>query len=99
MAGVGHQDAFLGPRLSARYRFSQGTLAGARGNGPDAPIPDLRAVVPGRGGSTKAAVRRARGSLPRDWVTTKYRGDPQGALCIPDNRTLVVFFGLASIVD
>ena len=34
---MGHQDAFLGPRLSARYRFSQGILAGARGNGPDAP--------------------------------------------------------------
>jgi hypothetical protein len=25
-AGVGHQYAFLRPRLSARYRFSQGTL-------------------------------------------------------------------------
>ena len=32
-----HQDAFLGPRLSARYRFSQGTLAGTRGNGREAP--------------------------------------------------------------
>jgi len=34
-----HQDAFMGRRLSARYRFSQGTLAGARGNGRDAPKP------------------------------------------------------------
>ena len=33
-----HQDAFLQPRLSARYRFSQGTLAGTRGNGRDAPM-------------------------------------------------------------
>jgi hypothetical protein len=33
----GHQDAFLRPRLSARYRFSQGTLAGTHGNGRDAP--------------------------------------------------------------
>jgi hypothetical protein len=38
---MGHQDAFLRPRLSARYRLSQGTLAGTRGNGRGAPIPDL----------------------------------------------------------
>ena len=41
MVGVGHQDAFLRPRLSARYRFHQGILAGTRGNGRDAP----RAVI------------------------------------------------------
>jgi hypothetical protein len=35
---VGHQDAFLRPRLGARYRFNKGTLAGTRGNGRDAPI-------------------------------------------------------------
>ena len=34
---MGHEDAFPRPRLSARYRFSQGTLAGTRGNGRDAP--------------------------------------------------------------
>jgi len=38
MAEKGHQLAFLRPRLSARYQFSQGTLAGTRGNGRDAPI-------------------------------------------------------------
>ena len=32
-AGVGHQNAFLRPRLDARYRFSKGTLAGTRSNG------------------------------------------------------------------
>jgi hypothetical protein len=32
---MGHQDAFLWPRLGARYLFSQGTLAGAWGNGRD----------------------------------------------------------------
>ena len=32
-----HQDAFLRPRLSVGYRFSQGTLAGTRGNGREAP--------------------------------------------------------------
>jgi hypothetical protein len=35
------QDAFLRPRLRARYRFSQGTFAGVQGNGRDAPKPDL----------------------------------------------------------
>ena len=34
---MGHEAAFLHPRLSARYRLSQGTLAGMRGNGKDAP--------------------------------------------------------------
>ena len=36
MAGMGHEDAFPRPRLSARCRFSQGTFAGTRGNGRDA---------------------------------------------------------------
>jgi len=35
--GMGHEDAFPRPRLSARYRFSQRTFAGPRGNGRDAP--------------------------------------------------------------
>ena len=38
MAGMGHEDAFLRPRLNARYRFSKGTLAGTRGNGREAPL-------------------------------------------------------------
>src|ERR1700747_1619578 len=41
-AASGHEDAFPRPRLSARCRFSQGTFAGKRGNGRDAPF----AVVP-----------------------------------------------------
>jgi hypothetical protein len=49
---MGHQDAFLRPRLSGRCRFSQGTFARTRGNGRDAPIPDLRTLTPERGGST-----------------------------------------------
>jgi len=36
---MGHEDAFPPPRLSVRCRFSQGTFAGTRGNGRDAPIP------------------------------------------------------------
>jgi hypothetical protein len=30
---MGHQDAFLLPRLSARYQFSQGTFAGPGATG------------------------------------------------------------------
>jgi hypothetical protein len=33
MATLGDQDVFLRPRLSARYRFSQGTLAGTLATG------------------------------------------------------------------
>jgi hypothetical protein len=37
MTGMGHEDAFPPSRLSVRYRFSQATFAGTRGNGRDAP--------------------------------------------------------------
>jgi hypothetical protein len=40
--GGWHEDALPRPRLSARYRFSQGTFAGSRGNGRNAPIPAVR---------------------------------------------------------
>jgi hypothetical protein len=42
----GHQDAFLRSRLSVCYRFSQGTFAGTRCNGRDAPITDSPAAAP-----------------------------------------------------
>jgi len=45
MSSMGHQDAFLRPRLSARCRFSQRTFAGTRDNGRDAPIPVLPALT------------------------------------------------------
>jgi len=38
----GHQDAFLWPRLSARYPFSEGTLAGDAGQ-------RARRALPGAG--------------------------------------------------
>ena len=44
MAGVGHEDAFPRPTLSARCRFSQETFAGSQGNGDrlrGAILPDL----------------------------------------------------------
>src|SRR5215831_12198470 len=47
MTASGHQDAFLPPRLSARYRFSQGTLAGTRGKGRDAPMDETALAVIG----------------------------------------------------
>jgi 1-aminocyclopropane-1-carboxylate deaminase/D-cysteine desulfhydrase-like pyridoxal-dependent ACC family enzyme len=53
------QDPSPPPSLSARYRFSQGTFAGTRGNGRDAPYPPFRRsfvatapeAVPGADGS------------------------------------------------
>jgi len=45
MAEMGHEDAFPRPRLSARYRFSQGTFAEPRGNGRDAPKAATREVT------------------------------------------------------
>jgi hypothetical protein len=38
----GALNSFLRPRLSARYRFSKGTLAGTLGNGRDAPKTAVR---------------------------------------------------------
>src|ERR1700730_11926819 len=48
MAGVGHEDAFPRPRLSARCRFGQGNFTGTRGNGRDAPKADLLGREPRR---------------------------------------------------
>jgi hypothetical protein len=45
MAAVGHEDAFLRPGLNACYRFCQGTFAGTRGNGRDAPQASLRGAA------------------------------------------------------
>ena len=42
MAGVGYEDAFPRPKLSARYVIRQETLAGTRGNGREAPIQAVR---------------------------------------------------------
>jgi hypothetical protein len=43
MAGLGHQERFLPPKLSGRCRFRQRTFTGTRGNGYVAPVPALRA--------------------------------------------------------
>ena len=50
---LGHEDAFLRPRLNARYRFSKGTLAGTRGNGRDAPLADIDVTTISRPRATK----------------------------------------------
>src|ERR1700739_3280875 len=56
-AAMGHEDAFPRPRLSARCRFSQGTFAGTRGNGRDAPKPDTRRKPRVQRGFLEADVR------------------------------------------
>jgi len=55
---VGHQHAFLRPRLSARYRFSQGTFARTRGNGRNAPFPAVALMF---AGSVKNRLRQRDG--------------------------------------
>ncbi len=55
--------------LSARSRFSQRTFAGAHGNGRDAPIPDLPALTPERGGSTQSRHRNQADKLAASVVT------------------------------
>ena len=52
-AAKGHEDAFPRPRLSARCRFRQGTFAGTRGKGRDAPSAVIPALAPERGSSTQ----------------------------------------------
>jgi hypothetical protein len=41
MTGKGHQERFPPPNLRGRYGFREGTFAGTRANGRDAPIPDF----------------------------------------------------------
>ena len=65
VTGLGHEDAFPQPRLSARYRFSQGTFAGTRGNGRDAPIPADRGVTIEALESTLSSPLRLTGSVTR----------------------------------
>ena len=44
-AASGHEDPFPRPGPSARCRFSQGTFAGTRGNGRDAPLPAIHHAI------------------------------------------------------
>ena len=61
MAGMGHEDAFPRPRLSARCRFSQRTFAGPRGNGRDAPTTVIRRAASNRPVSITRSRHRSRG--------------------------------------
>ena len=65
---MGHQDAFLWPGPNDRYRLSQGTLAGTRGNGENAPIPDLPVRTPERGSMTYCRPYRAAHPKRRDRI-------------------------------
>ena len=60
---LGHEGQFASPRLSGRSAFSEKTFAGSCGNEKDAPIPDLPAFAPERGGSTLSGPSR-----PRRWM-------------------------------
>jgi hypothetical protein len=42
MTDLGHEEQLPPPRLSGCCRFSQGTFAGAHGNGRDAPFAAVR---------------------------------------------------------
>jgi hypothetical protein len=68
---MGHEDAFPRPRLNARYRFSQGTLARKQDNGRDAPKAVVPASVNGRQGSTRTGPSRDREDFGR-FVTPKH---------------------------
>jgi transposase len=50
MTEKGHEERFPPRRLSAGCGFRKETIAGMRRNGRDAPIPDLPALNPERGG-------------------------------------------------
>jgi hypothetical protein len=52
MTAVGHQERLPPPRLSGRCGFGEGTFAGTRGNGEDAPIPAVREAAIEPPGST-----------------------------------------------
>ena len=49
------EDAFLRPRLNARYRFSKRTLAGTQGDGRDAPLAVVRGAEIERQGSVRVS--------------------------------------------
>ena len=84
MAAWGHKDAFLRPRVNAGYRFSKGTLAGTRGNGGDAPIPDAR----GRAGPADSGCWLTKPSdrLPRD-AMGRVNAGRNGVGCRRENIT------------
>ena len=43
---MGHEERFPPPRLSACYVIREKTFAGTRGNGEEAPLPDLGTLAP-----------------------------------------------------
>jgi hypothetical protein len=55
-AGLGNEDAFPRPRLSARCRFRQGTFGGMHGSDGDAPISAIRGAAMEPRASTKSAI-------------------------------------------
>jgi len=68
---MGHEDAFPPATLSNRFRLGKPTFARTRGNEQDAPIPDLPALTPERGGSTIST----EGACPSSACITRKIGD------------------------
>ena len=64
-AAMGHEDAFPRPRANGRCRFSEGTFAGTRGNGRDAPIPVIYVSPIGRLRSTHSCRPKPIAAIPR----------------------------------
>jgi hypothetical protein len=58
-AGMGHEDQFPRPTLSARCRFSQRTFAGAHRNDKVAPIAAVRRTSGTKGGPLMAVIADA----------------------------------------
>ena len=74
MTGVGHEDAFPRPRLSARCRFSQGTFAGIQGNGR---VPDLPTLTPEGEVRARTATQHSRGIDRREHSGSRIGSDPR----------------------
>jgi hypothetical protein len=87
MSAPGHEEPFPPTGLSAGCGFRKETIAGMRRNGRDAPIPDLPALAPERGGSTRSCrsppvdmgrpcIRRF-GAKPDKKIVDRSSGEPE----------------------
>ena len=84
MTAMGHEDAFPALRVSARCRFSQGTLAETRGNGQDAPTLDLGETG---GGPGKVQASTTSGTnLPASFRTEEQRQNEAAAADYSSDR-------------
>jgi hypothetical protein len=92
VSATGHKDQFPRPRLSAGYGFRKETIAGMRGNGRDAPIPDLPALAPEPRSGEFGPARTSGHSALSEPVVTQPR---TFSLIVPVYRTLQKDYHLA----